>query len=60
VIYVPSNSGVVTAVDATRHQLLWKHKVSNSNITSIMPIDNHKIIVSSEDGKITCLQINSL
>lgn len=60
IIYVPSNSGVVCAVERKTGKLLWKHKVSNCNITSIMSLDNYRIIVSTEDGKITCLQTNSL
>jgi len=56
VIYVPSNSGVLSAVDRRTGKLIWKHKVSNSNIRSIMPLDNDRVVVSSVDGKITCLQ----
>ncbi len=55
IIYVPSNSGVVTAVDRHTHSILWKHKVSNSNIASVMPLQNNKVVVSTVDGKITCL-----
>ena len=60
VIYVPSNSGVVSAVAGLSHKLLWKYKVSNCNITAVMPLRNHQIVVAAEDGKITCLQLNSL
>ncbi len=56
VIYVPSNSGVVTAVDRQNHKIVWKHKVSNSNIKAIMPLKGNRVIVSTEGGQITCLQ----
>jgi outer membrane protein assembly factor BamB len=56
VVYVPSNSGVVSAVDTQTGKFLWKNKTSNSNITSIMPLNDDKVIVSTEDGKISCLQ----
>jgi outer membrane protein assembly factor BamB len=55
-IYVPSNAGVVSAVDRPTEQLSWQHKVSNSNITSVTPLSNNRVVVSTEDGKITCLQ----
>ncbi len=54
IIYVPSNSGVVSAVSNTG-KLLWKHKVSNSLINNISPIGNDRLVISSVDGKITCL-----
>jgi outer membrane protein assembly factor BamB len=53
-IYVPSNSGVVTAVSNVG-KLLWKHKVSNSLINSITPIGKDRIVISSVDGKITSI-----
>lgn len=56
IVYVPSNSGVVSAIGRQTKKLLWKHKVSNSNINSIMPLNTNTVIVSSEDGSITCLQ----
>jgi len=56
VIYVPSNAGVVSAVDRPTEKLIWKHKVSNSNITSVTPLNHNRVLVSTVDGKITCLQ----
>jgi outer membrane protein assembly factor BamB len=58
VVYVPSNSGVVSAVDRQSGKLLWKYKTSNCNITSILPSNNNTVVVSTEDGKVTCLEIN--
>ena len=55
VIYVPSNSGMVVAVKRDG-SVLWKHKISNALITSITPVSKNKVIVTSMDGKIHCLQ----
>jgi outer membrane protein assembly factor BamB len=59
VIYVPSDAGVVSAIDRQTGKINWKHKVSNSNITSVVPIDNNRVLISTADGKITCLQFES-
>jgi outer membrane protein assembly factor BamB len=56
VVFVPSNAGVASAVDRRTGKLLWKYKVSNSNIASLIPLDDNKLVVSSVDGKIFCLQ----
>lgn len=55
-IYVPSNSGVVAAVNRNDGSILWKHKISNALITNIIPVTKNKVIVTSMDGKVTCLE----
>jgi len=56
-VYVPSSTGVLNAVDKQTGKLMWKHKVCHSNICSVTPISANKVIVSTVDGKITCLQL---
>ena len=56
VIYVPSNSGIVIAVNRSDGSILWKHKISNALITNITPVSKNKIIVTTMDGKVTCLE----
>ncbi len=58
VVYVPSNSGIVTALDRKDGAVIWKHKISNALITNITPISKNKIIVTTMDGKVTCLVYN--
>ena len=55
VVYIPSNSGVVTAVNRADGSILWKHKVSNALITNISVLAKNKIVVNTMDGKITLL-----
>jgi outer membrane protein assembly factor BamB len=54
-IYVPSNSGVIVAVNRNDGTVLWKHKISNALITSIVPVAKNKVVVTSMDGKVTFL-----
>jgi len=55
IIYVPSNSGMVVAVnrDGT---VLWKHKISNCLITCIVPVSKNKVIATTMDGKVAVLK----
>jgi outer membrane protein assembly factor BamB/predicted MPP superfamily phosphohydrolase len=55
IIYVPSNSGMVVAVnrDGT---VLWKHKISNCLITCIVPVSKNKVIATTMDGKVVVLK----
>ena len=56
VVYIPSDDGMVTAAARANGKILWKHKVSNALITHILPVKANEIIVTSMDGKITCLK----
>lgn len=55
IVYVPSNSGVIAAVNREDGSVLWKHKISNALITNITVLAKGKIIVNTMDGKVTRL-----
>jgi outer membrane protein assembly factor BamB len=56
IVFVPSDSGVVTAVSRADGRVLWKHKLSNSLVTSLLPISKNEVVVTTMDGKVTCLR----
>jgi outer membrane protein assembly factor BamB len=55
-IYVPTQSGLVVAVSRKTGTVLWKHKISNCLVNSILTQKHRRLIVSTMDGKITCLK----
>ena len=55
IVYVPSHSGLASGIDRRSGKVLWKYKVSNSLLNTLMPIGKGRVIVSSMDGTITCL-----
>jgi len=58
VIYVPSHSGLASAIDRQSGKVLWQYKISNSLLNPLMPVGKNKVIVSSMDGTITCLSFS--
>lgn len=56
IVYVPSNSGIVTAVNRDDGSILWKHKISNALITSITPVSKRNVLVTTMDGRIATLR----
>ncbi|WP_347159756.1 PQQ-binding-like beta-propeller repeat protein [Pontibacter chitinilyticus] len=56
IVYVPSHSGMASAVDRQTGKVLWKHKISNSLMNPVMPLGKNQVVVSTMDGKISCLQ----
>lgn len=55
VVYVPSHSGLASAIDRKTGKVLWKYKISNSLLNPLMPIGKNQVVVSSMDGTIMCL-----
>ncbi len=57
VVYLPTGSGLVVAVSRQSGKVIWKYKVSNCLVNSILPLDNHSVIISTMDGKVSCLAV---
>jgi outer membrane protein assembly factor BamB len=54
-IFISGQSGLICAVNKVSKAVEWTYKVSNTLINAITPVDNDKIIVSTMDGKVLCL-----
>lgn len=56
VVFVPSHAGMVSALDRESGEVLWKYKSSNSLMNPVMPLGKNRVVVSTMDGKIACLE----
>jgi len=54
-IFVPTTSGVVVAINRKTHLVAWKHKVSNALINAVLPVGKNRALVSVLDGKVVYL-----
>jgi outer membrane protein assembly factor BamB len=57
VLYVPTHSGVVWAVDTKNNTVLWRYKASNCMVNGILPMGGQRFVISTMDGKLTCIQV---
>lgn len=48
-------SGLVYAVDAKTGRLKWKHKIGNSLVNTVLPINAKQVVVTSSDGTVALL-----
>ena len=55
-IFVPTTSGTIVAIDKTTHQVAWKYKISNALINAIQPVGENELLVTVLDGRVACLQ----
>ena len=58
IVYLASKTGTIIAVSRKTSQTLWKHKISNSPINLVLPVNEKEVYASSSDGKIVFLKIN--
>jgi len=56
IVFVPTQSGVVVALDRASGKVLWKHKTSNGLVTNLLPLENSQVLVTTMDGKISLLK----
>ena len=56
VLYAATQSGTVWAIDARDGKLLWRYKVSNCMVNGVLPLGGQKFLISTMDGKLTCVQ----
>lgn len=54
-IFVPSNSGLLSAVNRQSGKVVWQHKISNCLVNPILALKKNQIIVSTMDGRIVNL-----
>lgn len=55
IVLVPTHSGTVWALARKDGQLLWKYKASNCMVNGVLPIGGGEYVVSTMDGKLTCI-----
>lgn len=59
-VYVPSHSGLASAIDRKSGNVVWQYKVSNGLLNPPAPFSKNKVILSTMDGVITCLSYQKI
>lgn len=54
IVFVPNNSGLLSAVGAVSGEVLWQYKISNGMVNPPLVLKN-RVVVSAMDGKIVAL-----
>lgn len=55
-VFVPSDKGLLSGVDAKSGLVQWQYKLSNALINPVTPLKGKRVVVSSMDGTIVCLK----
>src|SRR5690554_3508054 len=55
-IFIPSDKGVIYAVNKNTRKLEWAHKMSNALVNNVFPISENALLTTTMDGKIVRLE----
>lgn len=50
VLYVPTDKGLIYAVDINSKKVIWARKLSNALINNIFPLENGDVLTTTMDG----------
>ena len=51
VVFGSTKEGLIFALEATTGKVLWKHKTGNSLISTVVPLDNNRVLFTATSGK---------
>jgi outer membrane protein assembly factor BamB len=56
-VFFGTRSGVVYCLDPLAKSINWAHKIDNSMVNTVRPIDKNNVVVSTMDGKLVLLTV---
>ena len=59
VVFSSTKNGLIFAIEAKTGRLLWKHKVSNTLVNTVVPLSRNIVLYTDEDGFLGKLSINN-
>ena len=59
IVFGSTKDGLIYAINGKDGTLLWRHKVGNSLMSTVVPISPKKILFSNTDGQVGILKINN-
>ena len=51
VVFGSTKEGLIFALEATTGKVLWKHKTGNSRISTVVPLDNNRVLFTATSGE---------
>ena len=55
-VYIPTTSGIVYAIDRKEKRVAWKYMVGEALVNHILPIRGNRLLVTTLEGRVVCLE----
>ena len=56
IVFGGTKDGLIYALEGKTGKVIWKHKIGNSLVNTVHPIDKKQVIATSSDGRIVLLK----
>jgi outer membrane protein assembly factor BamB len=56
-VFGSTKGGLIFALDALTGKVLWKHKIGNSLISTVVPLNNKQVLFTATGGEVGLLEI---
>jgi len=56
VVYGSTKEGLIFALEPKTGKVIWKHKIGNSLINTVVPLSGHRLLVTATSGEICLLK----
>lgn len=60
IVFGSTKNGLIFAVDSMTGKLIWKHKVDNSLVNTVVPLTRSECVFTTSSGKIGILEISTV
>jgi outer membrane protein assembly factor BamB len=57
VVFGSTKGGLIFALDALTGKVLWKHKIGNSLISTVTPLNNKQVLFTATGGEVGLLEL---
>lgn len=55
-VFVPTTSGRIVAVDRKKNQVAWNFQAGEALVNHILPVKNNRLLVTTFEGRVACLK----
>lgn len=49
-VFSSTKNGLIFALDANTGKIYWKHKIGNTLVNTVVPLNKHEVLYTNEDG----------
>ncbi len=59
VMFGSTKEGLIFALEGKTGKVLWKHKIGNSLISTVVPLNGHEVLFTATSGEVGLLRIKN-
>ena len=57
IVYGSTKNGLIFALEALTGKVIWKHKIGNSLVNTVLPTGKKTVLVTTASGEVSLLKV---